>query len=242
MGCGRKIGPYDCCSVVHGDCLELMKALPNGCIESVVTDPPYGVEGGHGGQTRDYLKANYTSDFVDDAEYIKNVCSPVIRSCIEIAQCVALTPGTRCTFSYPQPDDMGCFWSPAAPRRGKFGFAVFHPILYYGKNWLAGCAQTPAGIELTETAEKNGHPCPKPIRAWTWLVMKMCSPSGTVFDPFTGSGTTLVAAKKLGRHFLGFEISEEYCRIARERLERIEAQPSLFEQKAEQLSLASING
>ena len=43
MGCGRKIGPYDCCSVVQGDCLELMKALPDGAVDACVTDPPYGV-------------------------------------------------------------------------------------------------------------------------------------------------------------------------------------------------------
>lgn len=41
-GCGRKIGPYDCCTVVCGDCLELIKALPDGCMDAVITDPPWG--------------------------------------------------------------------------------------------------------------------------------------------------------------------------------------------------------
>ena len=57
-------------------------------------------------------------------------------------------------------------------------------------------------------------------------------------SPLCGSGTTLVAAKKLGRHFLGFEISHDYCEIARKRMAEIDAQPSLFEKpKAEQLTL-----
>lgn len=43
MTCDRKLGPYDCCSVVQGDCLELMAALPDGCVDAVITDPPYGV-------------------------------------------------------------------------------------------------------------------------------------------------------------------------------------------------------
>src|ERR1035438_5034670 len=43
MNCDRKIGPYPCCSVVEGDCLELMKALPDGCVDAVITDPPYGM-------------------------------------------------------------------------------------------------------------------------------------------------------------------------------------------------------
>lgn len=56
-------------------------------------------------------------------------------------------------------------------------------------------------------------------------------------DPFLGSGTTAVAAKKLGRHFLGFEISAEYCRIAEERIALVEMQPNLFQPKPEQLKL-----
>ena len=70
-----------------------------------------------------------------------------------------------------------------------------------------------------------------------WCILKSES-DGLILDPFCGRGTTLVAAKKLGRHFLGFEISEAYCEIARKRLAEIDAQPSLFEKpKAEQLTL-----
>lgn len=203
-------------TIYHGDCLEVLPALSR--VDAVVTDPPYGVEGGHGGQTRDYLKADYDGEWEDNAEYIASVCAPAIKMCINLADCVAFTPGTRCTFLYPQPDDMGCFWSPAAPRRGKFGFAVYHPILYYGRNWLSGKAQTPAGIALTEAAQPNGHPCPKPLGAWKWLVKKMCPPDGIVLDPFMGSGTTLEAAKDLGRRAIGIELEERYCEIAAERL------------------------
>ena len=52
MACGRKIGPYDCCSVVQGDCLELMKAIPDGAINAVITDPPYGTQALGGGYGR----------------------------------------------------------------------------------------------------------------------------------------------------------------------------------------------
>src|SRR5689334_2536214 len=44
MPCGRKLGPYDCCSVVQADCLEAMRALPDGCVDAVITDPPYSKE------------------------------------------------------------------------------------------------------------------------------------------------------------------------------------------------------
>lgn len=87
-------------------------------------------------------------------------------------------------------------------------------------------------------ASGKGHPLPKPVALMEWLVTRLSRPGELVLDSFLGSGTTAVAAKKLGRHFLGFEISPEYCRIARERIALVEAQPSLFEPRAEQMELS----
>jgi site-specific DNA-methyltransferase (adenine-specific) len=77
----------------------------------------------------------------------------------------------------------------------------------------------------------------KPTLLMCGLVSDYSREAETILDPFCGSGTTLVAAKKLGRHFLGFEISADYCAIARRRLDEVDAQPSLFAPKPEQLEL-----
>jgi len=87
--------------------------------------------------------------------------------------------------------------------------------------------------------DDNAHPCAFPIELASRPIQSSTNDSGRVFDPFAGSGTTGVAAKKLGRHFLLFEISPEYCRIARERIALVEAQPNLFAPKPEQLKLAT---
>ena len=63
-----------------------------------------------------------------------------------------------------------------------------------------------------------GHPCPRPLNGMKYLVECFCPPSGLVVDPFMGSGTTLVAAKDLGRRAIGIEIEERYCEIAAKRL------------------------
>ena len=63
------------------------------------------------------------------------------------------------------------------------------------------------------------HPCPKPIEPWRLIMSRLSvAPTDTVLDPFMGSGTTLRAAKDLGRKAIGIEIEERYCAIAAERL------------------------
>ena len=121
-------------------------------------------------------------------------------------------------WDYPAAADVGCFWHPAAPRHGPWGFLTFSPILYYGKDYRAGRGALPNGIQVTESAEINGHPCPKPILAWKWLLAKVSEPTDVIIDPFMGSGTTLRAAKDLSRRAIGIEIEERYCEIAANRL------------------------
>ncbi len=70
--------------------------------------------------------------------------------------------------------------------------------------------------------ERGEHPCQMPIALLERIVRVASNPGDLVIDPFAGSGTTLAAAKKLGRDYLGVELSEEYAARVRERLERIE--------------------
>ena len=69
--------------------------------------------------------------------------------------------------------------------------------------------------------ERNGHPTLKPLKLMVWFISeatRMGSPAQTILDPFMGSGTTLRAAKDLGRKAIGIEINPKYCEIAVERL------------------------
>lgn len=69
-----------------------------------------------------------------------------------------------------------------------------------------------------ESAKRIGHPAPFPIALAARVVQLYSYRNDVVLDPFVGSGTTSVAAKMNGRHYVGFDISEEYCRIANFRL------------------------
>ena len=62
-----------------------------------------------------------------------------------------------------------------------------------------------------------GHPTPKPLPLMEWL-LEACPADWLIADPFAGSGSTLVAAKRLGRKAIGVELEEKYCEIAANRL------------------------
>lgn len=67
-------------------------------------------------------------------------------------------------------------------------------------------------------AERVDHPTQKPLEIIERMVKASCPPGGVVMDLFMGSGTTAVAARNTGRHFTGFELNPDYCRILAERL------------------------
>ena len=68
-------------------------------------------------------------------------------------------------------------------------------------------------------AENTAHPAQKPEKLIARLILASSNEGDLVFDPFVGSGTTCVAARKLGRHFTGIERDERYCVWAQQRLE-----------------------
>jgi site-specific DNA-methyltransferase (adenine-specific) len=79
-----------------------------------------------------------------------------------------------------------------------------------------------------ESARRIGHPAPFPM-ALAERVIKLYSYEwDVVLDPFCGSGTTCVAAKKLARHYVGYDISDEYCKLAERRLAELPDAPSVF--------------
>ena len=78
-------------------------------------------------------------------------------------------------------------------------------------------------------AERVDHPTQKPLEIIERMVKASCPPGGVVLDLFMGSGTTAVAARNTGRHFTGFELNPDYCRILAERLEQLAAEPPAAE-------------
>jgi site-specific DNA-methyltransferase (adenine-specific) len=73
------------------------------------------------------------------------------------------------------------------------------------------------------------HPAQFPVALAEGLIQTFCPAGGTVLDTFSGSGSTLVAAKRLGRDYYGFDIMSEYCQTARRRLAAVHNRTALPE-------------
>lgn len=205
-------------TIYHGDCREVIDTI---AADVVITDPPYGVDLVARTTKRARRPGTYSaSAFEDTPEHIRDVIVPTVeRLTARYRRCV-VTPGVRCMWMYPPPDDVGVIWSPAGAGMSRWGFNCSHPILYYGRDpYLArSLGSRPNGYAWNNATEENGHPCPKPLPVMLWLVARASVEGETVFDPFMGSGTTLVAAKRHGRRAVGVELSERYCEIAARRL------------------------
>ncbi|WP_404786213.1 DNA-methyltransferase [Altericista sp. CCNU0014] len=82
-------------------------------------------------------------------------------------------------------------------------------------------------IPFWSMPENTDHPTQKPEKLVAKMILASSNPEGVVFDPFLGSGTTAVVAKKLGRRYFGVELDEMYACLAEKRLQIAEAEPSI---------------
>ena len=200
-----------------GDCRDILPLLPK--VDLVLTDPPYGVglQGKRTKWARSLSNTGYAPNFEDTPEHVARLVSSVVLPLVNSGARVVLTPGVLRMWDYPKPEHTMCLYYPSGSGINAWGFTCWQPILCYGKRPNKP-GSYPDAFSTVEAAEPNGHPCPKPLKQWVWLLDRVSTPEELVLDPFMGSGTTLVAAKQLGRRCIGVEIEEKYCRIAVERL------------------------
>lgn len=201
-------------TLYQGDCLEILPTL--GRFDAVITDPPYGVQLEYEGRE-------------DTVEILSSMVPNVMKMLLSMAPLVSVTPGNLNQYVYPAPTWTLCWFNRAGAGSGPWGFSCWQPILVYGPDpyLKEGLGRRPDFIEWSETAEKNGHPCPKPYQfMFRWL--QRVSLRGSVLDPFMGSGTTGVACMDLRRPFTGIEIEPKYFDIACERIYNAQRQERLF--------------
>jgi len=209
--------PYysdDSVTIYHGDCREW-----DGRADALITDPPYGMNlGTHGGvndkRPTELRRQGYAS-YDDTPESFASVVVPAIVEILARTSRGAVFAPAPSAWMLPAPDALGGVFIPAANGHSPWGFQNLAPVLFYGSAPDLNLGAKATMFRATGRAEVElGHPCPKPLPWMTWLVSLASKHGETVIDPFMGSGTTLAAAKALGRRAIGIEIDERYCEVA----------------------------
>lgn len=195
-------------TLYHGDCREVLPSLSP--VDAVMMDPPYGVDFAY-------------DDHDDNRDDYDALLTTVQAQVFDLAPVVLVTPGISNIWRWPAATWVICWHKPGAPRRSMLpqpnrpqgGFNEWEPVLVYGKpRFMHDVLRVPA----IPQRDAVGHPCPKPVDLFRLLIDGATTEGQTVLDPFAGSGTTLVAAKRGGRKAIGIEMSEAYCELIAKRL------------------------
>ena len=202
----------------HGDCLEVLKGIPSGSVDAVVTDPPYGVrfmcnDAGlrYGGRVKHIKKPIVGDDKLFDP-------SPFLD------YPVVVMFGAN-NFSHLLPASRGWIYWDKRPgmKRNDFGDGELiwtnqdRVIRKFEYMWNGV-------LRAGQVGDEHFHPTEKPVSLMLWLIEEYTKPGDTILDPFMGSGTTGVACVQTGRNFIGCEISKDYFDIAERRIQEAQRQ------------------
>jgi DNA modification methylase len=197
-----------------GDCLELMKGLPDASVDAVITDPPYGIasvwKGGFGHGWGNARAQSIVRNEWDAAAPSKETFDLIL----DMAPKICIWGGNY----FPLPLSRGWFvWS--KPERG---FSLAEAELAWTNQ-----DKVIRVFDGNRSDPNREHPTQKPLALMMWCVEKMTKAGDTILDPFMGSGTTGVACVKLGRNFIGMEINPTYFDIAQRRIAEAQQQIAL---------------
>lgn len=204
-----------------GDCREILPTLPR--VDAVVTDPPYGI-GENAKKVASRGKLAVPIDYGDFEWDQEPINAETVALLLRASDWQIIFGGNY--FDLP-PSSCWLVWDKL---NGDNDFADCElawtnlPKAVRRIRWMWN------GMLRAEKGTRE-HPTQKPREVMKWCIEQLPADSGTILDPFMGSGTTGVAAVKLGRKFTGIEIEEKYFAIACRRISEALKQPDFFIEK-----------
>ena len=201
--------------LIHGDCMEYMKDMPDNAFELSICDPPYGIGAGkekpHNGW-KDYGIKHWDNESPTE-EYFNEL--------IRVSQNQIIWGANH--FISKIPFDFSCFliWDKGQRNfslaDGEMAWTSFKSAARFF-NYSRGQALQEGKI----------HPTQKPVALYKWLLQNYAKPGDKILDTHVGSASSLIACHQMGFEYLGFEIDKEYYDKAKARLEEVKAQQTIF--------------
>lgn len=214
-----------------GDCIKLLKNIPDKSIDLIVTDPPYDIHAGKGGGCFGNRQSYSDIEFISNGFSIgilNELCRVMKKINIYIfcsqKQIIPLLTyfviNKKCNWNWHK--------SNPVPACANKYLTDTEYILFFRERGVKvrGEFKTKFTYYVTPLNQKDkkqfGHPTIKPLEIIQNLIINSSNENDVVLDPFLGSGTTAVACVNTNRHYIGFEINESYFDISCKRLESAE--------------------
>ena len=237
--------------VHHGDCLEVMRAMPAGSVDLVVTSPPYNFRTTSGPTTNQFLRGGQAyfrdgfdgySDDMPDGSYVvwQRECLSAMMRLLSPCGAIFYNHQWRQQNNLLQdraeivdgfPVRQIIIWD-----RGngvnfcRNFFVPSYQVVYLIANPKFRVSKRANSIrDVWRIPQTNGNPHPAPFPLALPMRCIESTDAQVILDPFLGSGTTAIAAMRAGRQWIGIEQSAEYCRMAEERIALEARRPSLFD-------------
>lgn len=206
---------YELNNIYNEDCLEAMKQMPDKYFDLCIVDPPYGINiNNNMGRRKGDKKSNYKKINWDyeppKQDYFKQLFRISKNQIIWGGNYFKL-PLTKCFLIWNKPH---------------ISFKMSFSMCEYAWTSFDGTAKVWSGV----SNEKNRiHPTQKPVALYEWLLNNYAKKGDKILDTHLGSASSIIACKKLGFEYMGFELDEDYFKSASERISKFEAQGNLFD-------------
>lgn len=219
--------------LLHGDCLELMKDVPDESVDLILTDPPYKtITGGdHDGKLskrpKGMLSGNrklFKNQNMKIADWIKEVYR-VLRNG---SHCYIFTNSLNLTEMLVETQKCGfklhnvLVWEKNNCTPSQFYMKNCEYVLFLRKGkakWVNNIGESKTVHKFNNIIGKKNHPTEKPTELIEFYIKNSSNVGDIVFDPFMGSGSTGIACLNTGRNFIGMELDAKYFEIAKVRIE-----------------------
>ena len=199
-----------------GDCLELMRDIPDKSIDLIVTDPPYGKKADKGTNGFGISKNRRYQGGWDNQRPDKQVFDEMFR----ISKNLIIFGANYFCDMLPFSNHW-IFWDKKGDISFKNPFADGELIYTTFTSPIKRVVFKQQGF-ITDSKDKRYHPTQKPSELIQMLIEQYSKEGDIVLDPFLGSGTTAVACVNTNRHYIGFELDPQYYNIACKRLDEVE--------------------
>ena len=216
--------------LLQGDCLELMKDIPDKSVDLIIIDPPYKcISGGNsrGKGPTGILSKNDGKIFKYNDITAKQYFGELYRVLKDNTHCYIMTNNLNIEEFLTTAKEVGfqlhniVIWKKnnATPNRWYMKNCEYILFFRKGKAKKINNPGTKQILEIDNIIGNKVHPTEKPVKLMEILVENSSNEGDLVLDCFMGSGSTGVACKNLNREFIGMELDEEYFKIACERIE-----------------------